>query len=234
MSAAEGQSGAAAPRWQDLARRAAERRSAEEDSVAVRRLLTFVLDGSPYAVPVERVREIVRVRPITPVPRVPSDVCGVISLRGEILEVIDLRLRLRLRAAPTGRASRIIVVYAAEGGVAGLLVDGVTEVAGQSASPNEVPNNGRFVFLRQGSHLHGAFGGHSQYVGLETEGIYRVWMQVMSDGTAAVASSGRARASGTAFGEVEIGLTSDPVGNPIPDGNCGLTTPGHQWSLEPA
>ena len=120
--------GAAAPRWHDLARRAAERRNTEIESIAVRQLLTFVLDGSPYAVPVERVREIVRVRPITPVPRVPSDVCGVISLRGEILEVIDLRLRLRLRAGKSGRASRIIVVHAPDGGVAGLLVDGVTEV----------------------------------------------------------------------------------------------------------
>ena len=54
--------------------------------------------------------------------------CGVISLRGEILEVIDLRLRLRLRAAPHGRASRIIVAHSADGGVAGLLVDGVSEV----------------------------------------------------------------------------------------------------------
>jgi purine-binding chemotaxis protein CheW len=120
--------GAAAPRWQDLARRAAERRSAEVESLAVRQLLTFVLDAAPYAVPVERVREIVRVRPITPVPRVPQDVCGVISLRGEILEVIDLRRRLRLNSAPNGRASRIIVAHAADGGVAGLLVDGVSEV----------------------------------------------------------------------------------------------------------
>ena len=119
---------AAAPRWQDLARRAAERRNAEIENVAMRQLLTFVLDGSPYAVPVERVREIVRVRPITPVPRVPSDVCGVISLRGEILEVIDLRLRLRLRAEKSARANRVIVVHVPDGGVAGLLVDGVTEV----------------------------------------------------------------------------------------------------------
>jgi purine-binding chemotaxis protein CheW len=128
VSAVVGGNAAAAPRWQDLARRAAERRSAEVENVAVRQLLTFVLDGSPYAVPVERVREIVRVRPITPVPRVPSDVCGVISLRGEILEVIDLRLRLHLSAAPNGRASRIIVAHGADGGVAGLLVDGVSEV----------------------------------------------------------------------------------------------------------
>jgi purine-binding chemotaxis protein CheW len=128
VSASLAETAAAAPRWQDLARRAAERRSAKVESVVVRQLLTFVLDASPYAVPVERVREIVRVRPITPVPRVPSDVRGVISLRGEILEVIDLRLRLCLSAAHSGRASRIIVAHSSGGVVAGMLVDGVSEV----------------------------------------------------------------------------------------------------------
>jgi purine-binding chemotaxis protein CheW len=117
-----------APRWQELARRAAERRHADEGNAAVRQLLCFVLDGSPYAVPVERVREILRVRPIIPVPRLPREVPGVISLRGEILEVVDLRLRLNLPAAELQRSSRIVVAQAADGGFAGLLVDGVTEV----------------------------------------------------------------------------------------------------------
>jgi purine-binding chemotaxis protein CheW len=117
-----------APRWQELARRAAERRHADEGNAAVRQLLCFVLDGSPYAVPVERVREILRVRPIIPVPRLPREVRGVISLRGEILEVVDLRLRLNLPAAELQRSSRIVVAQTADGAFAGLLVDGVTEV----------------------------------------------------------------------------------------------------------
>jgi purine-binding chemotaxis protein CheW len=128
MSAPSAGGSADAARWQDLARRAAERRDADGESVAMRQLLCFLLDGSPYAVPVERVREIVRVRPIIPVPRVPAHVRGVISLRGEILQVVDLRLRLDLRAAETGRSSRIVVAHAADGEVAGLLVDGVSEV----------------------------------------------------------------------------------------------------------
>jgi purine-binding chemotaxis protein CheW len=124
----EARAGEAGPRWEELARRAAERRSARAESAEQRRLLSHVLDGSPYAVPVERVREIVRVRPIAPIPRVPSDVRGVISLRGEIVQVIDLRLRLQLRVGEAGRSSRIVVVHASDGGVVGLLVDAVTEV----------------------------------------------------------------------------------------------------------
>jgi len=119
--------------------------------------------------------------------------------------------------------------------VAESTVDAVTEVSGQSASPSEVPENGRFELLRQGDHLHGAFGAHTQYLGLDTTGTYRLWLEIMTDGAVTTAASGRARAAGTAFGEVELSLASDPTGDPLkPDGNCGFTATGHTWSLEPA
>ena len=112
--------------WEELARRAAVRD--EEAPEFLLQLLTFELAESPYALPVERVREIVRIRPITPVPRVPDDVRGVISLRGEILQVVDLRRRLGLAAPEATRESRIVVVHGSDGRVAGLLVDAVREV----------------------------------------------------------------------------------------------------------
>ena len=114
--------------WDELAREAARRREAAVEALDLQQLLTFVLDGAPYALPVERVREIVRIRPITPMPRVPADVRGVISLRGEIVQVVDLRRRLSLEPVEPGRRSRIIVVHGGDGRVAGLLVDAVTEV----------------------------------------------------------------------------------------------------------
>jgi hypothetical protein len=122
-----------------------------------------------------------------------------------------------------------VVVSVAEAGVTS-----GAEVSGQSAASYEVPDNGRFVLYRQGVRVHGAHGASTQFLGLDSEGVYRIWMQVMMDGTAAVASGGRARANGTAFGEVELSLKSDPTGAPIPNGNCGVTTAGHTWSLEPA
>jgi purine-binding chemotaxis protein CheW len=91
--------------------------------------LTFEVADTPYAVPVERVREIVRIRPITPVPHVPVEVRGVISLRGEIVEVVDLRRRLALDPVDPARSTRIIVVHSEEGKVAGILVDAVREVS---------------------------------------------------------------------------------------------------------
>jgi purine-binding chemotaxis protein CheW len=115
--------------WDDLARTARPAEDGGEQQEDLRHLLTFEVDSTPYAVPVERVREIVRIRPITPVPRVPKEVRGVISLRGEIVEVIDLRLRLGLPPIDPIRSTRIIVVHTENGKVAGILVDAVRDVS---------------------------------------------------------------------------------------------------------
>lgn len=118
---------APAANWDELAR-AASAPSAGEETSLQRELLVFELAGDPYALPVERVREIVRLRAIAPMPRVPRPVRGVIGLRGEIIQVLDLRLRLGLAAAEPTRKSRIVVLHAEDGRVAGLLVDAVSEV----------------------------------------------------------------------------------------------------------
>jgi purine-binding chemotaxis protein CheW len=113
--------------WDVLARAAAAREQPAA-ARALRELLVFELDGAPYALPIERVREIVRLRPITPVPRVPPPVLGVISLRGEIVQVLDLRQALGAACAAPTRRTRIVVVHGDAGEVAGLLVDTVSEV----------------------------------------------------------------------------------------------------------
>jgi len=115
--------------WEDLARSAAEGRSEETgEAQELRQLLVFLVDGTPYALPVESVREIVRIRPITPIPRVTRTVRGVISLRGEIIQVLDLRLRLGLPPTEATKTTRIVVVHGDEDRVAGVLVDAVREV----------------------------------------------------------------------------------------------------------
>lgn len=114
-------------RWDVLARTAGAGHAANAEEV-LRELLVFLLDGAPYAIPVERVREIVRMRNLTPVPRVPREVRGVIALRGEIVQVIDLRMRLSLVATVATRSTRIIVLHGDDDRVAGVWVDAVREV----------------------------------------------------------------------------------------------------------
>jgi purine-binding chemotaxis protein CheW len=138
-------SAAEAREWDSLARSAA-RQGAPDDSVEeIRQLLSFELAGSPYAIPVERVREIVRMRPVTPVPRLPEDVRGVISLRGEMIELIDLRIRLGLGRVEASRRTRIIVVKTGDDEVVGVLVDAIKEVlrvSSESIRPAEGSDTG--------------------------------------------------------------------------------------------
>jgi purine-binding chemotaxis protein CheW len=114
--------------WLELARSAARGRELPHAAAQGQRIVVFMLDAAPYALPVEQVREIVRWRPVTPVPRLPGELLGVISLRGQVIQVIDPRPRLGLGHSRPGARSRILVVHDGEGRVAGIVVDFVEEV----------------------------------------------------------------------------------------------------------
>jgi purine-binding chemotaxis protein CheW len=90
-------------------------------------LCAFRIGGEDYAIDIMRVREIIHPLPITPVPRTPAFVEGVIRLRGEVLPVLDVRKRLGVPQVPLTRKSRFLVVNVA-GRRIGLVVDEVCEV----------------------------------------------------------------------------------------------------------
>jgi purine-binding chemotaxis protein CheW len=73
------------------------------------RTLTFTLGTERYAWLAQRVRAIAKVERITPVPSAPAYYCGVISLRGQVLSVMDLRVYLGL-PAPEASADLVIVI----------------------------------------------------------------------------------------------------------------------------
>jgi purine-binding chemotaxis protein CheW len=115
--------------WRRIARSASENHASQEgDEVFLREFLVFGLEGSAYAIPVEAVREIIRMRALTAIPRAPAWLLGVVALRGEIVEVIDLRRRLGIGVAQPSRASRIIVLHGDSDRVSAVLVDSVSEV----------------------------------------------------------------------------------------------------------
>ena len=89
--------------------------------------LVFMIGGEKYAVEIDRVRETLRPRRVTPVPRAPESITGIISHRGAIISVLDLTGRLGLDQSSSDGAGRIIVVRKG-GGFCGLLVDGVGKV----------------------------------------------------------------------------------------------------------
>lgn len=90
--------------------------------------LAFTLAGDTYAAPVSLVREILKPPPLTPVPRAPDSTMGIVSVRGQLVTVIDLRRRMRLHEATPTRRSRILLVDATSGETLGLFVDEVQQV----------------------------------------------------------------------------------------------------------
>lgn len=106
------------------------------DTGAGRDMLTFRVANEEYAIGIEHIRSIIKYREITPVPRVPAFIAGIIAVRGVIIPVLDLRLRLRLPAAPIESQTRILIVRQPEqpGGMDdereqfGLIVDSVHNV----------------------------------------------------------------------------------------------------------
>lgn len=104
---------------------------ADDETLAVpvklRTWVAFSLAGEVFALPVDPVHEVVRVATITRVPHAPKPIRGVTNMRGRVIPVIDLRLRIELPSAELGRSSRVIVV-SSRGRLLGLLVDAVHQV----------------------------------------------------------------------------------------------------------
>lgn len=90
-------------------------------------LLLFRLADEHYTTPSSCVREILRYRPITPVPGAPPTLPGVLNHRGLILPVVDLRLVLGLPAQEQTRATRLAVIQHNDVDAA-LLVDAVLDL----------------------------------------------------------------------------------------------------------
>jgi purine-binding chemotaxis protein CheW len=89
--------------------------------------LCFRVSDEIYGINIMQIKEIIKPREVTEVPRSPSFVSGVISLRGVIIPILDMLDRLGLsRGAATGR-ERVVVVKHGEA-FTGLLVDEVTQV----------------------------------------------------------------------------------------------------------
>jgi purine-binding chemotaxis protein CheW len=114
-------------------------RARDEDKVEeLQEWLTFSLGNEEYALDIAGVGEIIKLREITDLPRVPEFILGVISLRGIIIPVFDLRRRLKLGVAECTASSRIIVCQSGELS-AGLLVDSITQVVRMDARGIEPP-----------------------------------------------------------------------------------------------
>jgi purine-binding chemotaxis protein CheW len=105
-------------------------------------ILTFVLDKEWFGTEIQHIQEVLEYRRVTPVPRTPSYMLGVINLRGKVVPVIDLRDYFGLTiTTPTVNSCIIIVDIMIEGEEAfiGLLADSVQEVLELTADQIQSP-----------------------------------------------------------------------------------------------
>jgi purine-binding chemotaxis protein CheW len=98
--------------------------------------LTFYLGSEEYGIEILKVHEIIGLMPITPVPRTPVFIKGVINLRGKVIPAVDLRLKFDMEPVDPTDETCIIVVQT-QGIELGLIVDKVSEVLNVGASDIE-------------------------------------------------------------------------------------------------
>jgi purine-binding chemotaxis protein CheW len=103
---------------------------------AAHKFLTVQLAHEHYGMPVLKVQEIIGMLEVTPVPRMPPEVRGVINLRGRVIPVIELRIRFGMPPVPDTKRTCIVVLTSGSVGlsegqqptVIGVIVDQVSEV----------------------------------------------------------------------------------------------------------
>lgn len=111
----------------------------------VGRYLSFNIGESLYGIELLYVKEIVKTQQVTVVPSLPQYILGIINLRGKVVPVIDVRLKLGQEPRPFDDKTCIIITLIDEMQV-GLVVDSVAEVLSSAQTnrmlPPEMPANG--------------------------------------------------------------------------------------------
>lgn len=109
------------------ARESQPRGGESTEEVGIRDFLSFAVGDEQYALPLSAVREIMKPPVVTEVPGAPRNVLGIVSVRGRVITLIDLRRKLKMREPPITVRARVILVDKGEE-VLGLLVDSVAQV----------------------------------------------------------------------------------------------------------
>ncbi len=103
--------------------------------------VTFNVGDELFGVDIIAVKEVISPRKVTVIPRTPDYLLGIINLRGEVISIIDLRIRFGIEDTSINRQSRIVVIVA-NGIRMGLLVDKINSIMelekSETASVNSI------------------------------------------------------------------------------------------------
>lgn len=109
--------------------------STEQNNASVMEFVTFFTGGQSFSMDIRQVREIRRWSPVTPLPHAPSEVLGVMNLRGSVIPIFDLAVRFGLQPTPDNPRN-VVVIAAHDAQTVGLLVESVSEIL--SVSPERI------------------------------------------------------------------------------------------------
>lgn len=109
-------------------------KKAEKEEARCQRLegkyLNFFLGNEEFGVRVDQVKEIIQIMEITSIPNASAYIKGVINLRGKVIPVVDLRLKLGIPIRENGRQNCIIITeMPGNKGLAGIIADSVSDIS---------------------------------------------------------------------------------------------------------
>lgn len=111
-------------------------------TVETRRYLEFMLGGESYAVELLKVKEVITPPEMTPIPKAPAYVCGLMNLRGLVLTVVDLRKKLGITPVAEKQHNAVIIFDLGDRWV-GAVVDSIQRVLNVSTENTKpVPDEG--------------------------------------------------------------------------------------------
>ena len=122
--------------------------SSNDMNVSAQEFLTFVLGDEEYAIDILAVQEIRGYEPVTRIVHAPDFIKGVINLRGAIVPIVDLRIKLRLERVEYSPFTVVIIIAIGER-LVGVVVDGVSDVIRLSPQQiNPAPDLGSAIDIR--------------------------------------------------------------------------------------
>ena len=91
-------------------------------------VIVFELDKEEFAVPINEVKEVIKIIEIAAVPQSPPFILGIINLRGKIIPVLDLEKKFNLFRETEKTSQHIMIAEGNSGNLLGVVVDNVSEV----------------------------------------------------------------------------------------------------------
>lgn len=98
-----------------------------EANSELERFLEFSLGKEDYAIPLLSVREVISVPETTPIPKAPPHFLGIMNLRGQVISVVDLRTKLKIKPLENNHEESVIIVDL-NGMNLGIVVDSINKV----------------------------------------------------------------------------------------------------------